>query len=119
MSRLSIIFNNLISNAIRYADDTKKNSYIEVTILIENATTSIEIKDNGLGIEKEHLPHIFDRFYRVDSGRSRDQGGSGLGLNIVRWIAEAHGGSIAVQSVVGQGTTFFVRFPRRKENEKG
>lgn len=71
----------------------------------------LRVADTGPGIPAEHLPHIFDRFYRVDSGRSRDQGGSGLGLNIARWIAESHDGSIAAESVLGQGSTFVVRLP--------
>ena len=66
---------------------------------------------SDLGIPEEHIPHLFDRFYRVDASRSRDQGGSGLGLNIVAWVTEAHGGNISVQSTVGQGTTFTVQFP--------
>jgi signal transduction histidine kinase len=71
----------------------------------------LKVRDTGPGIPAEHLPHIFDRFYRVDSGRSRDQGGSGLGLNIARWIAESHGGSLSVESVLGAGSTFVVRLP--------
>ena len=69
------------------------------------------MRDTGPGIPEEHLPHIFDRFYRVDSGRSRDQGGSGLGLNIARWVAESHGGSIEVESEPGRFTEFCVRLP--------
>ena len=71
----------------------------------------LKVRDTGPGIPAEHLPYIFDRFYRVDSGRSRDQGGSGLGLNIARWIAESHGGSLSVESVLGRGSTFTVRLP--------
>ena len=76
----------------------------------------LSVSDTGPGIPEEHLSHIFDRFYRVDSGRSRDQGGSGLGLNIVKWIAESHGGTISVRSVVGTGTIFAVRFPTMPSN---
>jgi signal transduction histidine kinase len=71
----------------------------------------LRVRDTGPGIPSEHLPHIFDRFYRVDAGRSRDQGGSGLGLNIAHWIAESHGGHITVTSEVGKGTTFTVHLP--------
>jgi two-component system OmpR family sensor kinase len=78
---------------------------------IENPRAVFAVRDTGPGIPAEHLPHIFDRFYRVDSGRSRDQGGSGLGLNIARWVTEAHGGQISVISEVGQGATFIVRLP--------
>jgi signal transduction histidine kinase len=72
----------------------------------------LSVSDTGVGIPPEHLPHIFDRFYRVDAGRSRDSGGSGLGLNIVKWAVEAHGGTIDVTSEVGKGTTFTVRLPQ-------
>ena len=64
-----------------------------------------------MGIPPENLPHIFDRFYRVDKSRARAQGGSGLGLSIAKWIAQAHGGAIRVSSEVGEGTTFNVTLP--------
>ena len=69
------------------------------------------VSDTGPGIPAEHLPRIFDRFYRVDTARSRADGGAGLGLSISRWIAEAHGGSIQAESTPGEGTTFTVRLP--------
>lgn len=71
----------------------------------------LTISDTGPGIPPEHLPHIFDRFYRVDSGRNRDAGGVGLGLNIARWAAEAHNGRIEVESEVGRGTAFTLCLP--------
>jgi signal transduction histidine kinase len=71
----------------------------------------LAVADTGIGIPEEHQPHIFDRFYRVDAGRSRDSGGAGLGLSIARWIAEAHGGTIALTSRAGHGSTFTVRLP--------
>jgi len=77
----------------------------------------LSVSDTGVGIPPEHLPHIFDRFYRVDAGRSRDAGGSGLGLNIVKWAVEAHGGTIEVSSEVGKGTTFTVRLPQSKATQ--
>jgi len=73
----------------------------------------IRVWDTGPGIPAEHLPHIFDRFYRVDSGRSREQGGSGLGLNIARWVVESHGGTIGAESEPGKGATFTARIPVR------
>ena len=67
---------------------------------------SVEVTDNGLGIASEHLPRLFERFYRVDKSRSRDQGGIGLGLAIVKHIIEAHNQKITVSSIKGEGTTF-------------
>jgi signal transduction histidine kinase len=69
------------------------------------------VRDTGVGIPPEHLPHVFDRFYRVDAGRSRDSGGTGLGLSIVRWVVEAHSGTVHADSEVGHGSTFTVRLP--------
>ncbi|HEV2473436.1 MAG TPA: ATP-binding protein, partial [Chthonomonadales bacterium] len=100
---------NLLHNAINY---TPAGGVVTLALIrLENGSGRLTISDTGPGIPEEHLPHIFDRFYRVDSGRSRDQGGTGLGLNIARWIAEAHGGSISVSSVVGQGAQFTVTLP--------
>ena len=70
-----------------------------------------KFNDNGIGIATEDLPHILDRFYRADKAPSREFGGVGLGLSIARWVAEAHGGSIEVQSSVGAGSIFRVRIP--------
>ncbi len=75
----------------------------------------MEVADSGVGIAPEHLPRVFDRFYRVDKARSREKGGTGLGLSIAQWIAQAHGGEISVESQVGKGTTFKVRLPARAE----
>ena len=71
----------------------------------------VDIVDSGIGIDAEHLAHIFDRFYRVDKARNRMDGGTGLGLAIVKWIAEAHGGSITVTSEIDKGSCFSVRLP--------
>ncbi len=71
----------------------------------------LAVADTGIGIAPEHLPRLFERFYRADTARSRGAGGAGLGLAIADWIARAHGGQIAVVSAVGSGATFSVRLP--------
>src|SRR6185295_5310710 len=75
---------------------------------------AIAVEDTGTGIAAEHLPRLFDRFYRVDRPRSRAGGGTGLGLAIVKYVAEAHGGSVEVESEVGRGSRFTVRLPLRE-----
>jgi signal transduction histidine kinase len=77
------------------------------------------IRDNGRGIAAEHIPHIFDRFYRADSGRSRDAGGFGLGLAISQWAVQAHKGTIAVSSTPGSGSTFEIILPAAGTAEPG
>jgi two-component system phosphate regulon sensor histidine kinase PhoR len=72
----------------------------------------LEVADNGPGIEPEHLPRLFERFYRVDKARSREAGGTGLGLALVKHIAQVHGGRVEVESEVGRGSTFRVLVPR-------
>jgi two-component system phosphate regulon sensor histidine kinase PhoR len=70
------------------------------------------VEDQGCGIEEQHLPRLFERFYRVDKARSRELGGTGLGLAIVKHIALSHEGQVEVQSRTGEGSTFFIRFPQ-------
>jgi len=95
---------NLVDNAIKYG---KQNGLVEASIYkIENKQVLVEISDDGAGIAEEHLPRIFERFYRTDMARSRKVGGSGLGLAICKHIIEAHGQSIHVRSKVDVGTTF-------------
>lgn len=99
---------NLVENAVRYSPAGE-----QVTVRVSKVQPWIEVQviDTGGGIAPEHLPHLFERFYRVDKARSRVHGGSGLGLSIVKALAEAHGGGVSVTSVVGQGSTFTVRLP--------
>lgn len=99
---------NILSNAIQYAPD---HSSIEIKITQTNGESLIKVKDEGPGIPREHIPKLFDRFYRVDPSRSTDLGGTGLGLSIVKSIMDLHGGSIDIQSQPGAGTTVILRFP--------
>lgn len=105
LERLFVI---LIDNAIKY---TPKGGRIRVALEAQAGDAVITIEDSGIGIPKDALPFVFDRFYRVDKVRSRQAGGAGLGLSIARWIIDAHRGSIGVESVPGSGTTFIVRIP--------
>lgn len=102
---LSTAISNLLSNAIKYS----KTEKIDVILNKNDEKTELTIKDYGIGIAKEHLNHIFERFYRVDKKRSRELGGTGLGLSIVKNIIELHKGTITVESEVGKGTSFICR----------
>ena len=106
--RLKQLFINLIDNAIKY---TPNGGQVDLSLAKLDGWAQFEVRDTGLGIPAEDLPHIFDRFYRVDKGRARTQGGSGLGLSIAKWVAKAHGGDIQVESEVGVGTIFTLRLP--------
>ncbi len=97
------VFNNLILNSIKYG---KENGVTEILLYDLEQYVLVEISDNGIGIEPIHLNRLFDRFYRVEKSRSRDIGGSGLGLSIVKHIVEAHKQTISVRSTVGKGSTF-------------
>ncbi len=99
---------NLIDNAIKYSE---MKSSIEILAKSEDTEIAISVTDHGCGIEKVHLPRLFERFYRVDRARSRELGGTGLGLSIVRHIVLAHGGQISVESVPGKGSTFTILLP--------
>lgn len=100
---------NLLDNAIKYTDPGGK---VRVSVLDERDHITIRISDTGVGIPEEDLPQLFDRFYRVNKDRSRATGGSGLGLAISKQIVDLHGGTLAVQSEVGAGSTFDVRLPK-------
>jgi two-component system phosphate regulon sensor histidine kinase PhoR len=100
---------NLIDNAIKYSDE---GSTVQVEIGEEDARCVIRVIDHGCGIDKRHLPRIFERFYRTDQARSRGQGGTGLGLAIVKHIALLHGGTVSVESKLGVGSTFSMHLPR-------
>ncbi|MDP9351781.1 MAG: HAMP domain-containing histidine kinase, partial [Chloroflexota bacterium] len=101
----------LLDNAVKY---TPQGGSITVTLLGRGDDVRLSVADTGIGIGPEHLPHIFDRFYRVDPARS--EGGTGLGLAIARWIAEQHGGRIEAESSPGRGSTFTVLLPARAQH---
>jgi len=105
--RIEQVVSNLVDNAIKYTDKGR----ITVTLRQEGAQAVLSVRDTGIGIPKEALPRLFERFYRVDKARSRGTGGTGLGLSIVERIVALHGGYIHVDSVVGRGTAFTVYLP--------
>jgi len=107
--RLEQVFVNLIDNAIKYTPD---NGRITVSIRDEPQQVSAVIADNGIGIATDHIDRVFERFYRVDKGRSRQMGGTGLGLGIAKHIVLAHKGQIRIESIPGRGTQVFVTLPR-------
>jgi two-component system OmpR family sensor kinase len=100
---------NLLENAIRY---TPVGGRVCVDLEVDDTAVRIKVSDTGVGIPPEAAPHVFERFYRVDSARSREQGGFGLGLSIVKWIAECHHGTVALTSQPGAGSTFTVRLQK-------
>ena len=106
--RLKQLMLNLVENAVKYTPD---GGEVIISLSKEEGWAQFEVSDTGIGIPPENLPYVFDRFYRVDKARTRAQGGSGLGLSIAKWIAEAHGGKIAVTSKIGEGTAFYVSLP--------
>lgn len=113
--RLKQLILNLVDNAIKY---TPPGGEVTMSLTKGTGNARLEVSDTGIGIPTEDLPFIFDRFYRVDKARTRAQGGSGLGLSIAKWIAEAHGGNIEVTSVAGQGSTFSVTLPLLPDQQR-
>ena len=102
------IFTNLYDNALRH---TPRGGKIRVVAQSAGTDTVVRVSDTGSGIPAEHLPRIFERFYRVDPGRSRQEGGTGLGLAIVKHLVEAHGGRVEAESELGRGTAILLHFP--------
>lgn len=111
-NRLMQIITNLITNAITYSPE---NTTITIRLKEDEEYGIIEIEDQGIGIEKNEIPRVFERFYRVDRARSRNSGGTGLGLAIVKHLIEAHHGKIQVDSEVGKGTNMKVFIPKKQQ----
>jgi len=107
---VAIALDNLLDNAIAY---TEQGS-VSVTVKASESSVRIKVADTGPGIAPEHLGRIFERFYRVDRARSRESGGTGLGLALVRHVVERSGGSVTVASEPGAGTTFTLTVPRAR-----
>jgi signal transduction histidine kinase len=98
----------LLENALRY---TNRGGKVQVSLETESGDAVVRVADAGIGIPADDLPHIFDRFYRVDAARARTSGGTGLGLAMARTIVTLHGGNISVESQVGKGSIFTIRLP--------
>lgn len=109
--RIMEVMTNLVANGIKYG---RRKGFVKVSFYDLAGNVMIEVMDNGIGIEKNDLPRVFERFYRVDKSRSREQGGTGLGLSIVKHIIEAHKQTINVKSVVDEGTTFTFTLEKAK-----
>jgi two-component system phosphate regulon sensor histidine kinase PhoR len=107
-ARLEQVAANLIDNAIKYTD----RGGVQVALGGDAARVWCEVADSGPGIPEQEQPRVFERFYRVDKGRSREKGGTGLGLSIVRHIVELHGGEVSLRSRPGAGCTFRFEIPR-------
>lgn len=105
---LALAIRNLLDNAVRYSEP---GGTVRASIAMDDSCVVVRVTDEGIGIPSRDLPRIFERFYRVDRGRSRETGGTGLGLAIVRHVVENHGGSASVDSELARGTTFEIRLP--------
>lgn len=111
MDKIKQIIYNLLSNAYRYTD---ADGQVKVSLEKNKSNIIIKVMDNGIGIEKEDIINIFERFYRTDLSRARETGGAGIGLTIVKTLTEAHEGEIYVESELGKGSTFILTFPIEK-----
>ncbi|WP_170871602.1 sensor histidine kinase [Desulfosporosinus metallidurans] len=110
LNSLHQIIANLVDNALKYSP---QGGNVSISLVESEEMISISVRDSGLGIPERDLPHIWDRFYRVDKDRSRETGGTGLGLAIVKQLTEKNGGQVEAESVLGKGSIFSVRFPKQ------
>ncbi|MNJ33210.1 Sensor histidine kinase YycG [compost metagenome] len=111
------MLDNLISNAMKYTPEGEKITF--EARRVDDGMIAISVKDNGIGIPKRDLERIFERFYRVDKARARNMGGTGLGLSIAREIVKAHGGTIILDSELGEGTTVTFTLPTQEQGGEG
>jgi two-component system phosphate regulon sensor histidine kinase PhoR len=110
--RLEQVLLNLLDNAVAYSNPPRK---VRLFGGVREGMMEVRVTDNGIGIPPADLPHIFERFYRVDKARSRSSGGTGLGLSIVKQILQMHGGTVHAESELGKGTSIILRLPLRQE----
>ena len=113
-TKLQQVFYNINDNAIKY---TPRGGHVSIDVVKSARRALIRVRDTGVGIPEADLPHIFERFYRVDKARSRETGGTGLGLSIVKQIVLLHGGTIDAASKEGEGSTFTVELPITSRKE--
>lgn len=113
--KLQQVLYNIIDNAIKY---TPRGGEVHCSLARSGKKAVIRVSDTGVGIPEEDLPHIFDRFYRVDKARSRETGGTGLGLSIVKQFVQLHGGTIEAKSTFGKGSTFIIELPLSGKNKE-
>jgi len=114
-AKLEKLLLNIVRNAIKY---NCESGWVKIWIEKNNGGVNIYVEDNGIGIPKQDLPYIFERFYRVDKARSRGEGGTGLGLSIAKWIAEAHQGQISAESTLQKGSKFTIHLPLDYKKKK-
>jgi signal transduction histidine kinase len=113
-ARVHQVLFNLLDNAVRF---TPEGGRVGVSASRHNGSVEVRVSDTGVGIPPEHLPRLFERFYRIDSARSRDDGGTGIGLAIARSVIEAHGGRIWAESTPGRGSVFAFELPVAKADD--
>ena len=113
-ARIEQVVINVLTNAVRY---TPAGGSVTMELDRTETMAEVRVRDTGIGIPEEDLPHIFDRFYRVDKARSRAMGGTGLGLSIAYEIVKRHSGQIRIESKVGEGTVVHICLPRLPERE--
>jgi len=113
-ARLKQVVVNLLDNAIKY---TANGGSIQLNVTRQNGHAILDVTDSGIGIPADAVPHVFDRFFRVDKARSRDEGGAGLGLSIVKSVCTAHGAEVQVESALGKGSRFRIKLPLARPSE--